>query len=271
MSFSAFVAGGPRRRETFARKIETYAARHGDDFIKAVRQVGPRTFHLVEEAGVHGNKAVKVLARHGEHGAVWVVSRPKGMQLFVKHGDEAAAMLVKHKAIAEPVIEKLGKPAVKALQAANIQSGRRLAMMLEGGELAKIGRSHELLEVVAKYGDRAMSFVWEHKAALATTVGLTAFLANPEAFINGARDITQIVGENVVKPVVQAPGLVAVEVAKGTNWTVIFLAVGGFAMLCLGRSWESCNSFRPSCEHCRRVLRRVFRKSNRLIRTALAT
>src|SRR5271168_1406232 len=63
--------------ETLARKIETYTVRHGDDFLRAVRQVGPRTFHLVEEAGVHGNQAVRVLAQHGEHGAAWVVGRPK--------------------------------------------------------------------------------------------------------------------------------------------------------------------------------------------------
>jgi hypothetical protein len=212
--------------EGLARKIEVYASRHGDEFVQAVRKVGPRTFHLVEEAGVNGGKAVQVMARHGEHGATWVVARPKGMQLFLQHGDEAANVLVKHKAVAEPLIEHLGQPAVKALQAANTQSGRRLAMLLESGELAKIGRHEEVLEVVAKYGDRAMTFVWENKGALATTAGLAAFLANPEAFINGARDITQIVGENAIKPVIEAPVAVATEVARGTNWTVIFILAG---------------------------------------------
>ena len=129
--------------QTLARKIEVYAASHGDDFIRAVKQVGPRTFHLVEGAGVNGGKAVKVLALHGEHGATWVIGRPKGMQLFLQHGEEAAATLVKHKGIAEPVIERLGQPAIRALQATTPQSGRRLAMMLEGGELAKLGRHEE--------------------------------------------------------------------------------------------------------------------------------
>ena len=92
---------------------------------------------------------------------------PKGMQLFLKHGDEAAAVLVKHKGIAEPILEKLGQPAVKALQATNTQGCRRLSMMLESGELAKIGRSQEILDVIGRYGDRAMNFVWQHKGALA--------------------------------------------------------------------------------------------------------
>ena len=225
--------------ETLARKIETYTARHGDDFLKAVRQVGPRTFHLVEEAGAHGNQAVRVLAKHGEPAAAWVVSRPKGMQLFLKHGDDCARVLCKHPGgIAEPMIEQFGQPAVKALQAANVQSGRRLAMMAQNGELTKIGRSQEVLEVIAKYGDRAMAFVWSNKGALATTAGLTAFLANPEAFISGAKDLTQIVGENAIKPLAQAPGAVAVEVAKGTNWTVIFLAAGGAALLVIAAKWR---------------------------------
>jgi hypothetical protein len=180
---------------------------------------------------VNGGKAVQLLARHGEHAATWVVSRPKGMQLFLQHGDEAAAVLVKHKGIAEPLVEKFGQPAIKALQTANAQGGRRLAMMLEGGELARIGRHKELLEVIARYGDRAMNFVWEHKGALATTAGLTAFLAHPEAFITGAKDMAQIVGENAVKPLAQAPAAVAVEVARGTNWTVVFLLTFLFAGL----------------------------------------
>jgi hypothetical protein len=210
---------------TLARKIEIYAARHGDEFLKAVRQVGPRTFHLIDEAGAHGNQAVRVLAMHGEHGATWVVTRPKGMQLFLQHGDEAAAMLVRHKGIAEPVIDRLGRPAIKALQATNTQSCRRLGMMLESGEFARLGRSQEVLDVIGRYGDRAMNFVWEHKGALATAAGLTAFLANPEAFINGTAKMAQIVGENAIKPVVT-------EVARGTNWTIIFLAVGAVVFGC---------------------------------------
>jgi hypothetical protein len=187
--------------ETLARRVETMAARHGDDFLRAIRQVGPRAIPLVEEAGSHATQAVRALALHGEHGATWIVGRPKGMQLFLKYGEEGAAALVTHKGIAEPVLEHLGRPALKALQAASPQQGRRLAMMIEGGELARIGRTAELLDVIGKYGDRAMTFVWDHKGALATTAALTAFLGHPDAFLNGAKDLAQIVGENAIKPV----------------------------------------------------------------------
>ena len=84
-----------------------------------------------------------------------------------------------------------------------------------------------------------MSFIWRHKGALAVSATLAAFLAEPQAFISGAKDITQIATENVVKPVVQplaqVPGTIAkesaAEVARHTNWTLVFTS--GIAALTL--------------------------------------
>jgi len=207
--------------ETLARKIETLAVRHGEEAFQAIRRVGPRTFRVVEEAGVHANQAVRVMARHGEHGVTWILSRPQGMAIFLKHGDRAAATLVKHAGIAEPVIQHLGAPAIRALEAASPQAGRRLAMMFSSGELAKIGRTAEVLEVVGRYGDKALAFLWKHRAVLVTGTLLTAFLANPEPFLEG----TRIVAENVVRPVAETPGRVLQEVAGKTNWTLLLLVI----------------------------------------------
>jgi len=149
--------------EALARKIEAAAARHGDEVFEAVRKVGPRALPLVEEAGAHGRQAAQVLARHGEPGAAWVVSRPAAMKLVARHGDEAAAVLVKHAGVAEPVLEGFGAPAVRALAEVGPQGGRRLAMLMADGDLARIGRTPEVLEVIAKYGDRAADFVWKNK------------------------------------------------------------------------------------------------------------
>jgi hypothetical protein len=225
--------------ETLARKIESYAARHGDDFFQAIRKAGPQAFRLVEEAGEHAPQAVRALSRYGEEGALWVVSRPRAMSLYVQHGEEAAAALIKHKGIAEPVIEQLGQPAVRALAAVSPQNGRRMAMMLESGELATIGRTPELLGVLEKYGNPACDFVWRNKGALTLTVAAGAFLAEPEPFIQGVKDLTGIVAENAVKPLAEVPATVAREaageVARNTNWTwivsLMVLALGGLAAL----------------------------------------
>lgn len=217
--------------EALAGKIESYAARYGDETFLAVRRAGPEAFALVDAAGADGGKAMSVLARHGEAGATWVLKRPKGMAQFVRLGDEAAEVLVKHPGIAEPLVERGGSAAVKALGKVTTQNGRRIAMVMEG-DLGKLARSEELLDVIGKYGDRAAEFVWQNKGALATGTALAAFLANPEAFINGATKLTEVAGNTVAKPLAEGVG-------AGTNWTVVILAAlaAGGVVLAVKLGW----------------------------------
>jgi hypothetical protein len=189
--------------ETLAERIAAGAARHGDDLITAVRKVGPKALSLADEAGEQAPAALRLLSRHGEDAAVWVLRRPGGMKLLSRYGDDAAEALVKHKGLAEPVIERFGGPAVEAFRAVGPQGGRRLAMMAEGGELAAMGRTPELMGVIARFGDPAMDFIWRNKGALAVGTTLTAFLARPEAFIEGTNRLADTVAENAVRPVVQ--------------------------------------------------------------------
>jgi hypothetical protein len=209
--------------EVFARKIEAAAARHGNEVFDAVRRVGPRALPLAEEAGSHATQAVKAMARHGEAGAAWIAARPRALNLVARHGDEAAAVLVRHTGgIAEPVIESFGSPAVRALAATGPRGGRRVAMMMADGELAAIGRTPELFEVIAKHGDAAADFVWRNKGALAVGATLTAFLANPQPFLDGAQSVTETVAVQALAPAIEKG---TQEVAQRTNWTLVFLAV----------------------------------------------
>ena len=121
---------------------------------------------------------MKLMAKYGDE-AVWVVAKPKRMAIFVKFGDNAADAMIKHGEIAEPLLQSIGRPAAGAHKAVSSQNGGRLAMMAADGDLAKIGKTAELLEVVAKYGDRAMDFIWRNKGSLTVATALTAFLTNP--------------------------------------------------------------------------------------------
>lgn len=208
--------------ETLTRKIGTLAMEHGDEALLAVRKVGPRTFRLVEEAGERGIQAVKLMAKYGDE-AIWVVSKPNRMAIFVKLGDDAAEAMMRHGEIAEPLFHSVGKPAARALKAVNAQNARRLAILAEDGELARIGSTPELLDVVAKDGDRAMDFIWKHKGSLMVSAALVAFLANAEPFLSGTADMTKTLVENTVKPLAEVPGQVAAEAAKSANWTVVFV------------------------------------------------
>lgn len=208
--------------ETLAERIGSAAARHGDDAITAVRKVGPKALSLADEAGEQAPGILRLLSKHGDDAAVWVLERPSGRRLLSQFGDDAAEALIKHKGLAEPVIEGLGGPAIGALGSLGPRGGRRLAMMTQGGELAAIGRSPELMGVIARHGDPAMDFIWRHKGALAVGTTLVAFLANPEPFIAGTNHLAGTVAENAVRPVVQ-------ETAGALAW--LFRAISVLVVL----------------------------------------
>jgi hypothetical protein len=220
--------------DALAERIAALAAKHGDEAIVAVRKVGPSAFKLIEDAGENAPQAVALLAKMGDE-AVWVVAQPRRLALAVKYGDEAATAMAKHKDIADDLITALGKPAAEALNAVSGEQARRLAMLTADGDLARIGREKDLLGVVGKYGDRAMDFIWRNKGALAVSAALTAFLADPEPFINGTKDLAKI-GADAASA---GPKELARAAAEHTNWTLIIgltvLIVGGIVALTMLR------------------------------------
>lgn len=230
--------------ERLTARILKAAARHGDDVVRAVRKVGPRALTLVDDAGANAPSVLRLINHYGDD-AVRALSRPKGLALVGRYGDDAAKALIRHNGIVEPLIENLGAPAVKAVNALGPQAGRRLAMMA-GDDLAAIGRTPELLEVIARHGDRAMDFIWKHKAVLAGSAALAAFLRDPESFINGTADITHAVSEHVVKPAAAAvagavkPGIMAagdtirpmiMDAAEATKGFALWL--GGWLLIAI--------------------------------------
>ncbi|MFM7592255.1 MAG: hypothetical protein ACKO85_10715 [Isosphaeraceae bacterium] len=212
--------------ETFAERLGKASLRHGDDILTAVRKVGPKAMKYADDAGEEAPKVIRLLSKHGDDAAHWVIERPQAMKLLSQHGDDAAEVMIRHKGLAEPVLERLGKPAVDALGAVGPQGGRRMAMLAESGDLAKLGQVPELMNVIARYGDPAMDFIWRNKGPLAVGTTLTAFLAEPKAFIEGSASLAATVGSSLVQPVVQ-------ESAKAFSWVInmilAFLMVGAGA------------------------------------------
>lgn len=211
--------------DVLTRKIGVLASRYGDNALSAFRKVGPRVAGLADDAGEHAPLALRLLASHGDD-AVRLVMRPKQLGLIARLGDDAAECLLKHGEAVEPLLHSLGTPAAQALRGVSSQNSRRLSMMLADGELAKLGHSHELLAVISKYGNSAAEFVWKNKGALAVGAGLTAFLTTPETFIHGGTELTSIVADAAVKPVVTA----AAESMPWTGIGSIFGVVGGMAL-----------------------------------------
>ena len=192
--------------DTTARAV----TRYGDEVLPLVRTTGHQGFAALEQAGERAPEVIKLYARRGDE-AVWVISEPKKLSIFLKHGDSAADALIKHPGLADDLIGRFGDDAADALNSASKQSAQRLGIVAEDGLLTATPRGPELLPVVRHYGDEAMDFIWKNKGALAVTTVLGTFLADPQSYISGAKQL-------IVDPVL-AP------IAQNTNWTWIIAGV----------------------------------------------
>lgn len=216
--------------ETVAEQVTKVASKYGDEGLEAVRKVGPRGLKVIQEAGDKGLDAVKLINRYGDD-AVWLISKPKGMALFTTYGDDAARALMKHKGIAEEVIEAHGKSAIGALNAVGTREARQIAMLQKDGVIRAGKQGDELLDVIVKHGDKAMAFIWRNKGALAVTAVVGTFVSDPEAYIDGGKEL---VVDGIARPATE----VAKEAARNTNWTVIGLVVVGvLGVLAAWRIW----------------------------------
>ena len=225
---------------SLARQVEKLAARHGDEAVTAVRKVGPEAVELAARAGRHSDDVVKLMARYGDE-AIWVISRPKNLAIFVRHGDDAVKAMIKHRHLATSVIEQFGARGARAVAGLNSRNARRLAMASKNGDLARIGRVEEVLEVIAKYGDRAVKFIWNNKGGLAVAAVLGTFIANPAPYINGTKDLATPGMEKGA----ETAGEIGVTMLETIDWTTILIvgmvAVVGYAWLRMRkrrRSWE---------------------------------
>lgn len=185
-------------------------ARHGNDALPLLRKSGHAGFTALDEAGSKAPEVIKLFARRGDE-AIWVISEPKKLAIFIKHGDSAADALLKHPGIADNLIGGYGDEAVGVLNNISRQSAQRLSMVADDGLLTATGQSAKLLPVVRSYGDEAMDFIWKNKGSLAVASVLASFLAEPQVYISGAKEL-------VVDPI-------ATPIAKNTNWTLIIIGI----------------------------------------------
>jgi hypothetical protein len=146
------------------------------------------------------------------------------------------------------VVESLGTPGARALAAVGPRNARRLAMLAEDGTLARSGRWGELVAVIERHGDRAMDFVWRHKGALTVSAILATFLAEPEVFLGGGRELIGGAAREATQP------LADVADAAASRWmNIARSAVVGLAWLVLV----------PALVVSARLVRQIRRRSHR--------
>lgn len=182
------------------------AARHGDEALPLLRATGQAGATALDQAGAKAPEVIRLYARRGDE-AVWLISEPKKLAIFIKHGDSAADALLKHRGIADNLIDRHGAASVDALNALSRGGAQRLAMASDTGMFSASPRSAELFGVIGRHGDTAMDFIWRNKGALTVAGLLGTFLHDPTVYINGAKEL-------LVKPIVE-------PVAQRTNWTLL--------------------------------------------------
>ena len=207
-------------------KIESLVARHGDEAVSAIRRVGPKAVEIAARSGNHSKDVVKLMARHGDE-SIWIISKPDRLALFIRYGDDAAEAMVRHRQMAATLVREFGGAGAQAIKGLGARNARRLSMMQRSGDLRRLGRTEEILEVIGRYGDRAAKFVWRNKGALTVATVLTAFLKDPGIFINSGKDLLK----RPVEEVVVRAGDAAVASVARVDWTIVLVAVISMVLL----------------------------------------
>jgi hypothetical protein len=159
------------------------------------------------------------------------------LRLVSRYGDDAAEVMIRHKGIAQPLIAAHAQPAIKAMQSLSPQNARRLAILHADGDLIRMGRTQELLEVITRYSDQAMEFIWKNKGALLVSTALAAFLADPQPFLDGIRQLTENVSKHAVDRLADSPGLDIPIVGVRWNGLSVVMIVLGTGLLLLALSY----------------------------------
>jgi len=207
---------GRQTIDQIAEKTTEASIKYGDGVLPLLKSTGPAGFKALETAGKKSPEVIKLFARKGDE-AIWIISKPKKLSIFLEHGDSAADALLKHPGIADDLITRFGSDAAGALNSLSKHGALSLGMIEKEGVLLANPRSKELLPVIAKYGDSAMEFIWRNKGALMVTAGLATFLNDPQTYIHGIKDL---IVDPMVKPIVES-----------TNWTLII--AGGLLIIFL--------------------------------------
>jgi hypothetical protein len=196
--------------EAIAGATARAVGKHGDDCLPLIRSAGHSGLRALEEAGEKAPEVIKLFARRGDE-ALWLISEPKKLALFIRHGDDAATALLKHPGIADTFVERFGAEGASAMANLSRGNAQRLAQLAD--ETAMLGGQNApaFLGGIRKYGDPMMEFVWKHKGKLAVGTAFAMFVSNPEPYLRGVKEL-------VVEPVVT-------PLVKAVNWTLVVLAV----------------------------------------------
>lgn len=203
--------------ERLEPRIVRLVEAHGDEAASALRRAGPAAVPVLE---AHGAAAARLLSRWGDDGLRLLAAEgDAAVRAVGRWGDRAAEFMIRHPGVGKDLLEHFGEQALRA----NVSTEGAILLGRLARPIKASGRAEEILGVVERFGDRACRFLWRNKGTIFTGALLAAFLADPKPYLDGVKSL-------VAEPVAEA----AREAARGTNWTVVILAILGAGALALG-------------------------------------
>lgn len=137
---------------------------------------------------------------------------------ILRHSDDVVRATGLHgAAVAAPLVNSFGDDGAHALLKLSPASARRMAMLSD--DFAAAGRGADWMKVIAEKGDVAADWIWKNKGALTVAATATAFLANPDPFLQAGETVVatgiETAGEHVARPLIEETvSTLAPQVAK---------------------------------------------------------
>ena len=176
---------GIELRREGKKQVARFIAEHGDDGIRALKNVGPQVIELTAR---HGDDVARMCAAHSEDAALYLARNiDEALPVWRKFGKEGTDMMIKHPGLARPLLEEFGKnglPVAKRLSSDNLER----FLLLTSKAAGKKGKQ-ALLGKVLNTGDDVIEFLWKHKWKMAAGATLYTLLKDyEEGFVTTKTD-----------------------------------------------------------------------------------
>lgn len=200
---------GKQTLKSNSTRVARLALKYGDESIDLVRMGGPRLQKVLDNASFkEGKNLLSFFQKTGSSG-LRILDDPKLHQLILKHGDDIGQLVARHSGNGVKLVSKHGSSSIKSLNRLNRVQGQRLYIVSKQGKLAQVSKlssteQSKFWNILSQRGNAVLKWIEHNPKTTLTVATLTAFIAQPDKFLDGVGSILEKIGQGVVIPVLLA-------------------------------------------------------------------